>query len=122
MEKLKAELDIIINKWNELNLQQLRSINKSTNRYTMLRARVKEYGIEDVTKTIESIKNSAFLKGQNKKGWTVTFDWLVKPNNFIKVLEGNYTDKGATYAGADSQSNKTDTKIDIAKQAGILSF
>jgi len=33
------------------------------------------------------------LKGQNNKGWTITFDWFIKPNNFIKVLEGNYKDK-----------------------------
>lgn len=42
---------------------------------------------------IENIKCSSFLKGQNNKNWTVTFDWLVKPNNFIKILEGNYVDK-----------------------------
>ena len=41
---------------------------------------------------IESIKESPFLQGQNKRGWIITFDWFIKPNNFIKVLEGNYID------------------------------
>lgn len=83
----------IIDKWNELGLQKLISINKGTNRYKLLQARLKEYGQDKILQAIENIKCSSFLKGQNNKNWTVTFDWLVKPNNFIKILEGNYVDK-----------------------------
>ena len=42
---------------------------------------------------IEKIKSSDFLCGKGGKGWVITFDWFVKPNNFIKVLEGNYDNK-----------------------------
>lgn len=83
----------IIDKWNELGLQKLISINKGTNRYKLLQARIKEYGQDKMLQAIENIKCSSFLRGQNNKNWTVTFDWLVKPNNFIKILEGNYVDK-----------------------------
>lgn len=83
----------IIEAWNSLGLQKIISINQNTNRYKLLNARLNEHGIENVLKAIENIKNSSFLKGQNNKNWTVTFDWMIKPNNFIKVLEGNYTDK-----------------------------
>ncbi|AIY80341.1 hypothetical protein FDB15_18755 [Clostridium botulinum] len=83
----------ITSKWNELGLQKLISINKGTNRYKLLQARIKEYGEEQVLQAIENIKDSSFLKGQNGKSWTITFDWLIKPNNFVKVLEGNYKDK-----------------------------
>ncbi len=83
----------ITSKWNELGLQKLISINKGTNRYKLLQARIKEYGEEKVLQAIENIKDSSFLKGQNGKSWTITFDWLIKPNNFVKVLEGNYKDK-----------------------------
>ncbi|WP_017211825.1 helix-turn-helix domain-containing protein [Clostridium beijerinckii] len=83
----------IIDKWNELGLQKLISINKGTNRYKLLQARLKEYGQDKILQAIENIKCSSFLKGQNNKNWAVTFDWLVKPNNFIKILEGNYVDR-----------------------------
>ena len=46
--------------------------------------------MESVLQAIDEISTSDFLKGQNNKGWTITFDWFIKPNNFIKVLEGNY--------------------------------
>lgn len=87
----------VIDKWNSLNLQKLVSINKGTNRYKMLKARIKDYGIEKVFEAIENINKSSFLKGQNTRSWTITFDWLIKPNNFGKVLEGNYTDKEGGY-------------------------
>ena len=85
-----SELQRIIEKWNSLGLQNLKFIKQGTNRYTMLQARIKEYGIDSIISAIESINNSSFLKGQNRNSWTITFDWLIKPNNFIKVLEGNY--------------------------------
>jgi len=112
VDKIRIDIDKIILLWNNLELNQLRNISKSTTRYKMLKARVEEYSIEDVEKTIESISNSSFLKGDNNKNWTITFDWLVKPNNFIKVLEGNYTDKGDKYGGTKGNSGKDNEEED----------
>lgn len=36
---------------------------------------------------------SNFLKGQNNRNWSATFDWLIKDANMAKVLDGNYADK-----------------------------
>jgi hypothetical protein len=46
-----------------------------------------------VLAAIGKVSRSAFLRGQNEKRWVITFDWLLKPNNFPKVLEGNYDDR-----------------------------
>lgn len=97
------KLQPIIDKWNELGLQKLISINPGTTRYKLLNARIKEYGEDKVLEAIENIKSSTFLKGQNNKGWVITFDWLVKPNNFLKVLEGNYEDKKVDYKNSNSK-------------------
>ena len=101
----------IITAWNDLNLQKVTVVKPETTRYTLLSARLNEYGVEKVLEAIGNIKYSAFLRGQNSSGWIITFDWLIKPNNFIKVLEGNYNrieqirDKdaeGRKYAGTAS--------------------
>lgn len=92
-DKCSNKLQPIIDRWNELGLQKLISIKQGTTRYKLLNGRIKEYGEDRVINAIENINSSTFLKGQNSKGWTITFDWLVKPNNFLKVLEGNYEDK-----------------------------
>lgn len=82
----------IIDEWNSLGLNKVVSINPGTNRHKSLNARIKEYGEDSIINAIKNINNSSFLKGQNKTNWIITFDWLIKPNNFIKVLEGNYDD------------------------------
>ena len=79
--------------WNSLGLQQLRKVTSDSIRGGMLRARVNEYGPDVVLEAIENVRNSSFLKGQNGDGWVITFEWFVKPNNFVKVLEGNYNDR-----------------------------
>lgn len=47
----------------------------------------------------EAIKNAAesdFLNGKGQKGWVASFDWMMVPQNFQKVLENNYRNKQAT--------------------------
>ena len=80
----------VVQAWNSLGLQQLSRVTAASRRGGMLRARILEYGVDDVLEAIEKIRQSAFLKGQNAKGWVITFEWFVRPNNFPKVLEGNY--------------------------------
>ena len=33
------------------------------------------------------------MQGLNGRTWTADFDWITKPENFIKILEGNYENK-----------------------------
>ncbi|MBQ8865134.1 MAG: hypothetical protein IJ020_03225 [Bacteroidaceae bacterium] len=48
----------------------------------------------------EKVQESGFLKGDNERGWKATFDWVMKVDNLIKVIEGNYSD-AATSAITD---------------------
>lgn len=79
--------------WNSLGLSQISTISADTTRGKSLKARINQNGVETVLKAMDNIRRSSFLQGQNKSGWTITFDWFVKPNNFIKVLEGQYDDR-----------------------------
>lgn len=85
----------LIQKWNELPdaISKISTLKKDTQRFKMLSQRINEYGSDKILEAIEKIKQSSFLLGHNKSGWTITFEWFVRPNNFVKVLEGNYIDK-----------------------------
>nr|DAL04166.1 MAG TPA: replisome organizer [Caudoviricetes sp.] len=85
----------LIEKWNELPdaISKISTLKKDTQRYKMLSQRINEYGSDKILEAIEKIKQSSFLLGKNNSGWTITFEWFVRPNNFVKVLEGNYIDK-----------------------------
>ena len=74
---------------------KLRSLSDS--RRKAIKARLNTYSIEDFQTVFENAENSSFLKGSNDRNWTATFDWLIKDTNMVKVLEGNYADKGKTY-------------------------
>ncbi len=65
----------------------------SDSRKGMINARIKSYGKKTFAGMIRKAYQSDFLKGQNKKGWTASFDWLIKPTNFEKVISGNYDNK-----------------------------
>ena len=91
----QTDVQRVIEQWNSLSaygIKPVSSVRSGTKRYEMLNARIRSYGIEKVLEAAGNIKNSAFLCGGGKKGWTITFEWFVRPNNFIKVLEGNYDD------------------------------
>lgn len=89
----RTDVQRAVEAWNALSIYGIKQISKLTSgskRATCLNARIKEYGIEEVIAAIERIKISDFLRGKNQKGWVITFDWFILPNNFPKVHDGNY--------------------------------
>ena len=61
-------------------------------RISQLNARAVQYdNAEELLKTaIVKATQSQFLNGVNNRNWIATFDWIFRPNNFPKILEGNY--------------------------------
>ena len=85
----------IVEAWNTIAdknpaIPKITKMARGSKRYNSLMARVKEYGENEVLTAIRNIEDSRFLRGEN--GWVIKFDWFVLPNNFPKVLEGNYAD------------------------------
>ena len=92
---LSNKWDEVIKTWNSLGLQKIVSINSGSKREKMLNVRVRDYGLDKVLEAIKSIKKSDFLMGR-VNDFVITFDWFIRPNNFPKVLEGNYINKKNT--------------------------
>ncbi len=90
----QTDIRRVVDAWNGLQEYGIKPIlragRSNSKRYKSLTARIREYGIDNVLRAVERIKGSDFLRGKNKNGWVITFDWFVLPNNFPKVLEGNY--------------------------------
>jgi len=88
----------IISQWNEFaqkaGLPSIRAIAPGSKRERFLRARFKEREF-DFGKILEKVGQSEFLLGI-KTDWKATFDWLICPSNYVKVLEGNYDSNPAS--------------------------
>ena len=96
----------VIEEWNKLQdvgIAPIRDIKPASKRCQMLKGRIREYGMDDLLKAMDNIRHSDFLRGENKNGWMITFDWFVRPNNFLKVLEGNYNGDRKHGSGAKTQ-------------------
>ena len=89
----RADAQRVIDAWNELPLEsKVQRMSKDSTRSKSLGARIREYGVEKVLEAVAMINNSDFLLGR-KTEFQITFDWFVKPNNFSKVISGNYNNR-----------------------------
>ena len=83
----------ILEAWNSLSDIGITPISKMSNtsqRYKWTVARIKEYGSDKILEAIENVRHSSFLRSGK---FNFSYDWFIRPNNFIKVLDGNYLDK-----------------------------
>lgn len=49
------------------------------------------------------IGSSSFLCGKNPRRWRADFDWIIRPGNADRVLEGKYDDNQSEDAGAQAR-------------------
>lgn len=92
IDKKKEYSEYVSSLYKSLLAEKLNPIRTlSEARKSHCYALVEKYGKEAVKEGFEKASKSAFLTGS--AGWKATFDWLILPSNFLKVLEGNYDDK-----------------------------
>lgn len=86
-----ADLVVFFNSWMDKENAMIPRIKSlSEQRKKCVGARIREYGKPALSTVIRKAAASDFLNGKNGRDFIATFDWLMKPTNFPKVLEGNY--------------------------------
>jgi hypothetical protein len=96
LEPKKTDTELIISKWNEVEgIAHIDCIEHK--RLEHVKTRIEEKGFDKFLQMIENVKVSPFLLGKIKdkdgKAFKATFDWCILPNNFQKVLDGNYIEQ-----------------------------
>lgn len=91
LAKVKAVYNLAVAR---TNLPMLKKMTEAREGAAM--ARVKDYGLDAVLEVIQRAAESNFLNGDNDRGFTASFDWIMRPNNFPKVMEGNYDNRKPT--------------------------
>lgn len=108
IETKNINYQLIADMYNNTCVSFPKLLKLTDTRKKAIKARLKKYTMEDFQKLFEMAESSSFLKGQNNKNWSATFDWLIKDANMAKVLEGNYVDKGSSYRSVGQQSQEND--------------
>ena len=92
---LKAFADFF-NKTMEAQGAQIppvRDLRPKSKRTTFLLARFREYGKEALAEVVKKAAASDFLNGGGSRGFVADFEWLFRPNNFPRILEGTYDNR-----------------------------
>jgi len=89
----RTDYQAVLDAFHELCPSLPRVLKLSDSRKKAIKARLNDFGLEEIKRAFALTEKSDFLKGTNANGWQAGFDWLMKPANLTKVLEGNYENK-----------------------------
>lgn len=83
----------VFEEWNRVaeRIGKPKVRDATPSRQQAVKARIKQYPLEDFVTVFAKVEASPFLRGDRQ--WQgCTFDWCMKRENFQKILEGNYDD------------------------------
>lgn len=101
--KPKGSIDYqkIVNLYNTVCVSFPQVTTLSEKRKKAIKARLNKFSEADFLKLFEKAESSDFLKGNNNRNWSATFDWLINDTNMAKVLDGNYDNRSKQAKGID---------------------
>ena len=121
-EKHRIDYQAVVDLYNSICTKLPRVTALSKNRKTAIKARVTSYGMEKIKLAFEKAQASRFLTGGNARNWSASFDWIMNDTNLAKILDGNYDDKAAAPAPAQSKQAATPFQAgneEIAAMSGL---
>ncbi len=77
-----------------IKLPQIKQLTNKRN--ATIRGRIKDFSEKEIIEVFRIVSKNKFLNGDNDRNWKADFDWIMNPNNFIKILEGKYTSNETT--------------------------
>ena len=80
--------------FNETCVSLPRVTKLTDKRKKAIKSILKKHSLEELKNIFKKVEYSSFLNGSSGKWSGATFDWILKESNLIKVIEGNYDDKG----------------------------
>nr|WP_314636558.1 DUF6291 domain-containing protein [uncultured Oribacterium sp.] len=89
----RTDYQAVLDAFHELCPSLPKVLKLSDSRKKAIKARLNDFGLDEIKRAFALTEQSDFLKGNNANGWQAGFDWLMKPANLTKVLEGNYENK-----------------------------
>lgn len=89
----EADFQAVVSEWNAMaakaKLTTVKCLNNA--RRDHLKGRITEAGgVDAMLEVIRGIPNAPFLIGRNDKGWKASFDFILQPSSFAKLVDGNY--------------------------------
>mgnify|MGYP000550368008 FL=1 len=114
-ESDKINYNALMDTFNKMFEGKLPKITAMTDkRKKAVKARSSEHGEKAIMDVLDNVCQSSFLLGHNNQNWSCDFDWIFRPTNFIKILEGNYNGTRLSKNQQDSEQRKRDSVLAVA--------
>lgn len=97
----------IINQFNSICVSLNKAGSLTGTRKKAIQSAVSAVGLEKLVELFRKAEASDFLTKRNSTGWKTGFDWLMKPENYTKVLEGNYDNRKPAKPPEPAQTDYT---------------
>lgn len=111
----RLDYNALMNTFNKMFEGKLPKVSSMTDkRKKAVKARASEHGKVSIMTVFNNVVQSAFLLGRNDQNWRCDFDWIFKPTNFVKILEGNYNGTRLSKNQQDSEQRKRDSVLAVA--------
>lgn len=101
----ESECAEIISQFNSICVSLNKVSGMTEPRRKAVQSALQAVGQEKLTELFRKAEASDFLTKRNSTGWKAGFDWLMKPENYTKVLEGNYDNQSAAQAVQTDYTN-----------------
>jgi hypothetical protein len=90
IDTIDTDVDTVINCYSTIctNLPKVRAI--TSKRKQAIQSMLKKYSIADFEEAFRIANQSSFLLGDNDRGWKADFDFILREDKFINILEGKY--------------------------------
>jgi predicted phage replisome organizer len=95
--------DEVISKYNTICTNLSKVLKKTPKREKAIKSFLKEMTVEEFENACKMANETDFLVGKNEKGWRADFDFIIKQDNAIKILEGKYS-KGNSLKPHDNKN------------------
>ena len=92
-DEVKVDYNYIVDLYHNLCPKMSRVAVLNQQRKGFINARYSEFGMEKITSVLRLAGESKFLNGDNDRAWKADLEWIFRPVNFVKILEGKYTNR-----------------------------
>jgi predicted phage replisome organizer len=116
----------IVDAFNEICTSLTKVKGLTEGRKSAIKARYKDlnYSMDKVKEYFTQVQKSDFLTGkverEDKRPFKATFDWVIKSANYVKIIEGNYENKEASYGTSGKHSTEVKNTSKWGKLEGII--
>lgn len=86
LDKKRINYNSIVDMWNAYNTPKVERLTEK--RKTAIKQLLKDFTEDDCKKVFEKIGKIPYMRGENEHGWVANFDYAIRPDKFVKLLEG----------------------------------